>query len=69
MAHAKPIPPAVGKGLGGRKPGLANAHPTAKQLDGYRRQLHTQAQAGDTLALGLVVLFDHLRQQQQQEAR
>lgn len=69
MAHAKPIPPAVGKGLGGRKPGLANAQPTPRQIDSYRRELHTQAQAGDVLALGFIVLFDHLRQQQQQEAR
>lgn len=60
MANKNAVPPAVGKGLGGRKPGLANAHPTPAQVDRYRRELHTQAQAGDTLALAAVIAISVL---------
>ena len=52
-------------GSAGRKAGKANAQPTPLQIDRYRRDLHTRAQGGDTLALGFIVLFDHLRQQQE----
>lgn len=63
MANANAVPPSSGKGLGGRKAGQANAHPSPAQVDRYRRELHTKAQAGDVIALAAIVLFDTLRQQ------
>lgn len=56
-------PPAAGLGLGGRPKGVLSAKPTAKQVNGYRRDLHAQARAGDTLALIGVVLIDTLERQ------
>lgn len=51
-------------GGGGRPKGALSAKPTAKQVNGYRRDLHAQARAGDTLALIGVVLIDALERQQ-----
>lgn len=55
-------------GGGGRPRGSLAARPTAKQVASYRRDLHAQARAGDTLALIGVVLIDTLERQQQQPA-
>lgn len=60
MANKNAAPPAVGKGLGGRKAGQANAHPSLTQIDRYRRELHTKAQQGDTLALAAILLINAL---------
>lgn len=43
--------------------GMIRANPTAKQLSGYRRELRHKANEGDTLALGLIVIAETLRQQ------
>lgn len=48
-------------GSHGKPTGTPRAHPTPAQVDRYRRQLHAQAQAGDVLALGFVVLCDTLK--------
>ena len=44
--------------------GLIRANPTEKQLNGYRRDLRRKANEGDTLALGLIVIAETLRQQE-----
>lgn len=44
--------------------GLIRATPTEKQLNGYRRDLRRKANEGDTLALGLIVIAETLRQQE-----
>lgn len=46
----------------GKPRGLIRATPTPKQLDEYRRELRRRANDGDTLALGLVVLCESIRQ-------
>lgn len=47
--------------------GLIRANPTAKQLNGYRRVLRQKANEGDTLALGLIVIAETLRQRKARE--
>ncbi|MGP8292422.1 hypothetical protein ACT3OH_19365 [Vreelandella zhanjiangensis] len=43
--------------------GLIRAIPTPRQLNSHRRELRRRANEGDTLAIGLVVLCEVLRQQ------
>lgn len=54
-------------GGGGRPKGALSAKPTAKQVSDYRRDLHAQARAGETVALIGVVLIDVLERQQPRE--
>lgn len=56
-------PPPPNPPRSGRRTG-PNALPTPKQLDGYRRELRMKANEGDTVAIGLVILCETLRQQQ-----
>lgn len=56
------VPPANPPRTGIPK-GLIRANPTAKQLNGYRRDLRRKANEGDTLALGMIVIAEALRQQ------
>ena len=48
---------------GGKPKGRLAAKPTPKQVHTYRRDLHAQARAGDTLALIGVLLIDALERQ------
>lgn len=56
-------------GGGGRPKGALAARPTEKQVHSYRRDLHAQARAGDTLALIGVVLIDTLERQHQTKGK
>lgn len=56
-------------GGGGRRKGVLSAKPTAKQVNGYRRDLHARAREGDTLALVGLLLIDTLERQHQPEGQ
>lgn len=46
----------------GRPTGLPDAQPSPKQIDAYRRQLRQKANEGETLAIGLVLIVESLRE-------
>lgn len=46
----------------GRTKGLPDAQPSPRKIDQYRRQLRQKADENDTLAIGLVLILEALRE-------